>query len=182
MNPRLVPVILALFSAAFVPAFSQTNNNERPIPRVPAKQELPDADRDFLRDAAAAEWRLQQIAAVAEDKVKGAGRSLASAFGRDNSKAVSGIENLSRDKGVVLPPRDNKVRSDWVRKGNFGDAEFVDAMVHELRSAVRTFEQGARSQDRQIAEFANKRLTELRRQFDSAHKAQLENIDRSRRR
>ena len=180
MTTRTLLIALAAFSLA---GAAHAQPAERPIPRMPAKQELPDDDRTFLRDAAAAEWRLREIAAVAREKVKdGKARDLSDNFGREKAAAVSDIEKLAGRKQVVLPPHDPKIRADWVRKGNFGDALFVDAMVDELRAAVRVYEQGARSTDREIADFANRRLNELRKQFESAREQQLDNIDRSRRR
>jgi hypothetical protein len=181
MNIHRLLIVVTAAALTLGTAYSQTE--ERPIPRMPAKQELPDIDRAFLRDGTAVEWRLREIAAFGREHAKsGTARRLADEFGREKATAVSNLEDLAENRHFVLPPHDQKLRADWVRKGNFSDAQFIDAMVDELRSAVRIYEKASRSTDREIADLANRRLPELRKNFDAAHQEQLDLIDRSRRR
>jgi putative membrane protein len=125
--------------------------------------EVSHADKHFLEKAAkggAKEVEISQgaLAHLTAPEV----RNFAQMMVTDHTKANAELQALAAQKGVTLPAPEPKVEQKWSENAKDVDDEYLGKMVSEHKDAVDLFEKAAKSDDADIAAFAQKTLPTLR--------------------
>jgi len=129
--------------------------------------ELSHADRNFFEKAAKSgmkevEVSQQALAHLTAPDV----RNFAQMMVDDHSKANAELTALAQKKGVVLPPPQAKVARKWAENKKDVDDEYLGEMTGDHKDAVDLFEKAAKSEDPDIAAFAQKTLPTLRHHLE----------------
>jgi len=118
-------------------------------------------DRSFLKSAAKAGMKEVAISqAVMAQLSNPQAKLLAQAMITAHSAANAELAALAARKGFELPKEDADIASDWARKIDV-DGKYIKEMVSDHEEAVKLFEKGAKSDDPDIAAFAQKALPTL---------------------
>ena len=75
---------------------------------------------------------------------------------------------LAQRKGVQLPSKEQKWMKKWEDQDRDVDDDYMKEMVDDHQEAVKLFEKGSRSDDPEIAAFAQKTLPKLQQHLDAA--------------
>lgn len=89
----------------------------------------------------------------------------------DHSGANTELMALASAKGVMLPAtekKDEKLTEKWTKKVKNADEEYMEEMVSDHKDAVDLFEKAAKSEDHEIAAFAQKTLPTLQHHLTMA--------------
>ncbi len=129
----------------------------------PANPNLSHADRKFLR--VASESGLKEVTIsqevlprLSDPRV----RDFAQMMVTDHGSANSQLAQLASRKGVEVPSVSPKVEQKWADKTSDLDEDYIKAMVKDHDEAVELFEKAAKSDDPEIASFAQQTLPTLR--------------------
>jgi putative membrane protein len=88
-------------------------------------------------------------------------RSFAQMMVTDHTAANTELASLVASKGLELPVPDPDLASDWSKKSDKVDNQYVKEMLADHEDAVKLFEKGSTSMDPDIAAFAQKTLPTL---------------------
>jgi len=135
-----------------------------PTPTNPSAEPAapPPHDRAFLKKAAEGGMEGGAISEAVMDHLSNAPlKSFAQMMVTDHSAANNELATLAASKGVQLPPPDPDLATEWSKRTDPVDAAYVKKMVSDHEATVKLFERGARSQDPDIAAFAQKTLPTL---------------------
>jgi putative membrane protein len=137
--------------------------NPTPVPAEGAKDaSLSHKDRGFLRKAAKGGMREVAISQAVMDHLSNPQvKAYAQQMITDHTAANAELASLAASKGVDLPPQDPDLVSDWSKKTDKVDNEYMKEMLSDHVGAVKLFENGAQSGDADIAAFAQKTLPTL---------------------
>lgn len=134
--------------------------------------DLSRSDRHFFEKAAKAGTKEVTVSQAALPRLEtSAGRDFAQMMVTDHTKANAELQSLAASKGVVLPTRDEKdakLAQKWSEKTKDVDEDYFEEMVSDHKDAVDLFEKAAKSDDPDIAAFAQKMLPTLRQHLDTA--------------
>lgn len=97
-------------------------------------------------------------------------KSFAQMMVTDHSQANQELMALAAKKGVTLPSKDLKYDEKWSKKTNDKDLDedYIKQMVDDHEEAVKLFEKAAKSDDAEIAAFAQKTLPTLQHHLTMA--------------
>lgn len=140
-------------------------------------EHLSRADRNFFEKASKS--GIKEVA-VSESVMNRLGNQQVKQFAQtmvqDHSQANAELMALAQKKGVVLPAKDDlsKLTNKWSTKKDGKDLaeDYMKEMVSDHKDAVDLFEKASKSEDPDIAAFANKTLPKL--QAHLQHAKQLE--------
>lgn len=132
--------------------------------------DLSHSDRSFFDKAA--KGGMKEVA-VSQAVLSKLGTPSAQQFAQtmitDHSKANYELQQLAARKGVTLPEDDTaKLSKKWGEKTKDVEEDYFDEMVDDHQDAVKLFEKAAKSDDPDIAAFAQKTLPTLQHHLDMA--------------
>lgn len=130
---------------------------------APANTNLSHSDRKFLRMAG--ESGLKEVT-ISQDVLSRLTdpriRDFAQMMITDHSSANTQLTQLATRKGVEIPALKPKVEQKWAGKTSDVDEDYIKAMVKDHDEAVELFEKAQKSDDPEIAAFAQQTLPTLR--------------------
>lgn len=135
-----------------------------------AAANLSRSDRNFFEEAAKSGRKEVAVSRSTLDRLANPQvKQFAQMMVGDHSKANAELMALAEKKGVVLPPKDDaKLMEKWSKKTDEVDEDYMEEMVSDHEDAVELFEEASRSEDAEIAAFANKQLPTLRQHMTMA--------------
>lgn len=162
MDPSATPVRRADVSAT-------ANNN------------LSHADRTFFEKAAKSGMKEVTVSQAVQAKLMRAdSREFAQMMVTDHTMANNELMALAARKGVMLPADEAKDAQKWSEKWSKNnkdvDDEYLSTMVDDHQEAVKLFEKASKSDDPDIAAFAQKMLPKLQQHLD--HVKMLKKMDK----
>ncbi|HVU16655.1 MAG TPA: DUF4142 domain-containing protein [Candidatus Didemnitutus sp.] len=165
MNPQVSFPNLPRLGAAFVAALLGL------LIAAPlsAADSLKHSDRAFIEKAAKAGQKEVQLGEIAAQRATNPQvREYAEMIVSDHKAANEELTALAERKGVMLPAADVNVSKWNEKKTSSFDKDYVDEMVDDHDDAISLFEKGAKSEDPDIAAFAQKYLPKLQAHYTQA--------------
>jgi putative membrane protein len=98
-------------------------------------------------------------------------KSFAQMMVTDHSSGNTELMALAASKGVMLPASDKadtKLEQKWSKKVKNADEEYMEEMVSDHKETVELFEKASKSQDSEVAAFAQKMLPTLQHHLSMA--------------
>lgn len=95
-------------------------------------------------------------------------RDFANAMVTDHTAANHELATLAAAKGVILPVADPKTTEKWSDKSGNVDKKYLHEMIEDHEDAVKLFEKAGKSDDAEIAGFAQRTLPTLQRHLQMA--------------
>lgn len=96
-------------------------------------------------------------------------RAFAAQMVTDHTAVASELSTLAMAKGVSLPPADTvKLTEKWSEKSGNVDKKYIHEMVEDHEDAVKLFEKASKSDDPDVAAFAQKTLPALQHHLGMA--------------
>lgn len=139
------------------PAPSQTDIDSRS-----RDNQLSRADRNFFEEAAKSGMKEVEVSnAVRARLASPQVRAFAEMMVADHTAANIELKALASRKGVALPAEKKNHAEKWGDKSGNVDKDYVDEMEDDHEEAVELFEKASRSEDADIAAFAQKTLPKL---------------------
>jgi putative membrane protein len=127
-----------------------------------SKNTLSHRDRGFLKKAATAGMKEIAVSQAVMDHLSNPQlKQFAQTMITDHTAANTALTNLAASKNFDLPPLDPSIADDWSKKTGNVDSDYVKEMVSDHEEAVKLFEKGSKSEDPDIAAFAQKTLPTL---------------------
>jgi len=164
---KLLPRVAAiLLTASFLcPAFAETPSSTKTMPRADSTgsvANLSHSDRKFLENASKSGMKEVAISQdvlpkLSDPKIK----DFAQMMINDHSSANSQLADLASRSGVTLPALSSRVDRKWSEKTKDVDEDYIKAMVDDHEDAVDAFQKAAKSDNPEIAAFAQKTLPTL---------------------
>jgi putative membrane protein len=119
-------------------------------------------DRAFLRKAVGGGMKEIDISRAVMDRLTNSqAKDMARMMISDHTAANEALTGLAANKGVKLPAEDVTVSDDWSKKTGDIDSLYAKEMVSDHMGAVKLFESASKSDDPDIAAFAQKTLPTL---------------------
>jgi putative membrane protein len=130
---------------------------------------LKDSDHNFFEKAAKSGMKEVAVSQAALPNLKNAQvKAFAEMMVSDHGSANSELMALAARKGVDLPAKEPKLDNKWSKADDDLDEEYMETMVSDHKDAVDLFEKAAKSNDADIAAFAQKTLPTLRLHLEQA--------------
>jgi len=131
--------------------------------------ELKRSDRHFLEKAAKASQAELQISQIATERAGNPQvREFAQMIVSEHQQLNRELTDLAAAKGVTLPVSAAKLDKWSAKKANEFDKDYVNEMVSQHDEAVSLFEKAVKSEDPEIAAFAQKYLPKLQAHHTAA--------------
>jgi putative membrane protein len=163
---RCAAVLMA--ASLFTTLTAQTDSAlpNSPTKSARADDNLPTAlshsDKAFLEKAAKAGMKEVDVSQTVEERLTNPQvRIFAQMMVTDHAKANEELTALAARKGVNLPPDKMKYTEKWSKKDKDLDEDYVKEMKDDHEEAVKLFEKASKSDDADIAAFAQKTLPTL---------------------
>jgi putative membrane protein len=155
-------VVACSLSASLVAQMEPTQVPSPTPTSAPAK-EVSHADRSFMRKAAAAGAKEIAISqAVMDHLTNPQAKAFAQQMVTDHTAVNTDLMALAEQKGVQLSPRDDSsLSAEWSKKVDGVDRDYAKTMVSDHEEAVKLFEKASKSEDPDVAAFAQKTLPTL---------------------
>jgi putative membrane protein len=133
------------------------------------------SDRRFLEKAAEAGMKEVAVSeAVMMHLTHSQTKQFAQMMVNDHTAANQELMMLAQRKGVELPAKDERLARKWAERAEGADDRYMKEMVADHRKVVALFEKGARSEDPEIAAFAQKTLPKLQQHLMMAQGHRME--------
>lgn len=131
---------------------------------------LKGSDKTFLEKAAVCGMKEVSVSqSVLNNLTNPEVRAFAQMIVSDHSNANAELMMLASSKGVTLPAKDTaKLAERWSKKTGDLDEDYVEEMVSDHKDAVELFEKASRSQDAEVAAFAQKTLPKMQHHLEMA--------------
>lgn len=130
---------------------------------------LKHSDRAFFEKAAKAGTKEVEVSQGTLDHLMNPQvKSFAQMMVSDHSAANAELMALAAKKGVTLPTKETKYETKWAKKTKDVDEDYMKEMVDDHEEAVKLFEKAAKSEDAEIAAFAQKTLPTLQHHLTMA--------------
>jgi len=133
---------------------------------------LKHGDRAFFEKAAKAGMKEVEISQSTLDHLSNPQvKSFAQMMVSDHSQANQELMALAAKKGVTLPSKELKYDEKWSKKATKDkdlDEDYIKQMVDDHEEAVKLFEKASKSDDTEIAAFAQKTLPTLQHHLTMA--------------
>ena len=144
-------------------------NSPTPSGQATATVSLDHSDRSFLEKAAKSGMKEVDVSqAVVGRLTNPQVRDFAQMMVNDHTSANSELMALAARRGVTLPADKPKYADKWSRKGGDLDEDYIGEMKDDHEDAVKLFEKAAKSNDPEIAAFAQKTLPTLEHHLELA--------------
>lgn len=157
---------LGILAAGVMPAvLAQAADSVGPTTAYEARADhkpMRGTDTGFIEKAAKAGMKEVAIAQAALPNLTHPSvRDFAQTMIKDHGAANEELSTLALRKGVTLPSLDGKVSEKWAKNRKNADKDFMKAMVDDHQEVVSLFKKGSKSDDAEVAVFANKTLPKL---------------------
>jgi putative membrane protein len=156
------------FAAALIAAslcstvIAQTTPPAQPPADAAKDAGLSHHDRAFFKKAANAGAKEIAVSqAVMDNLLNMQVKAFAQTMVTDHTAVAEQLATLASAKGVTLPTPDASVAADWSKMTGDLDGKYVKEMVSDHLGAVKLFENASKSEDPDIAAFAQKTLPTL---------------------
>jgi putative membrane protein len=130
------------------------------------------ADKAFFDKAATSGMEEVAISTGALDRLTNPQiKDFAQMMVTDHNAVNAELTALAAKKGVTLPPKDKDIQSKtekWSKKTKGVDEDYVKQMISDHEDAVKLFEKASKSDDADVAAFAQKTLPSLQHHLDMA--------------
>jgi putative membrane protein len=134
-----------------------------------APGDLKHSDKAFIEKAAKSGQAELQISQIAADRATNPQiKEYASMVVNDHQQMNSDLAALAAKKGVTLPATDAKSDKWSKKKTDEFDKDYVKEMTDAHEDAVSLFEKAAKSDDPDVAAFAQKYLPKLQAHYTAA--------------
>ncbi len=134
-----------------------------------AMGELKHSDKVFIEKAAKAGQAELQISQIAAERATNSQiREYAHMLVNDHRQMNNDLATLASAKGVTLPAADSKSEKWSGKKPTEFDKDYVDEMADAHEDAISLFEKAAKSEDADVAAFAQKYLPKLQAHYTAA--------------
>jgi putative membrane protein len=132
-------------------------------PRAVGKPDnLDRSDRNFIEEAAKVGMKEVEVSNAVKSRLANPQvRAFAETMVADHSAANTELQALAASKGVQLPADKKDYTEKWSKKDGDIDEDYVETMEEDHEEAVKHFKKGAKSEDAEIAAFAQKVLPKL---------------------
>ncbi len=135
----------------------------------PAADNLKHSDKAFIEKAAKAGQTEVQVSQIATERATNPSiKDFAQMVVSDHTQMNNELSALAATKGVALPATDAKIDKWSAKKATEFDKDYVKEMVEAHEDAVSLFEKAAKSEDADIAAFAQKYLPKLQAHYTAA--------------
>lgn len=167
--PRVAALCLAtaLCSSLMAQTTARPDHSSPASPRsdvVVGATKLSRSDRTFLEKAAQSGMKQVAVSRAVSTKLTNPGlRELAQMMITDHSAANTELMALAARKGFTLPADDNGMKEGnrWAKMDKDVDDDYLEEMKDDHQDAIDVFQAGAKTEDREIAAFAQKMLPKL---------------------
>jgi putative membrane protein len=175
-------IVASLATAAF--AADPADTTTTTTPNTSASVSMPDTnannatgkmahhDKAFFEKAAKGGMKEVAVSqAVAGNLTNQSVRDFANMMVTDHTAANTELMALAARKGVTLPDeskKDAKLTEKWSEKGGNLDKKYIHEMVEDHEDTVKLFEKAAKSEDADVAAFAQKTLPTLQHHLQMA--------------
>ncbi len=140
-------------------------NTDINYPRSNDNSKVKHSDRSFLEKAAKGGMKEVAVSqAVAGRLTNAQVRDFANQMVKDHTDVNTQLMALAAQKSVTLPDeskKDEKLNEKWSDKGGDLDKKYINEMIDDHEDTIKLFEKGAKSDDADIAAFAQKTLPAL---------------------
>jgi len=147
-------------------------NTDINYPRSKDDANVKHHDRAFLEKAAKGGMKEVAVSeAVAGRLTNAQVRGFADQMVKDHTDVNNQVMALAAQKGVTLPDmtkKDEKLNEKWSDKGGDLDKKYIKEMIEDHEETVKLFEKAAKSDDADIASFAQKTLPSLQHHLGMA--------------
>jgi putative membrane protein len=134
-----------------------------------AADSLKHSDRTFIEKAAKGGQKEVQLSELASSRATNPQiREFAEMLTSDHKEANDELAALAERKGVMLPAADVNVSKWNEKKTSAFDKDYVDEMVDDHDDAISLYEKAAKSEDPDIAAFAQKFLPKIQAHYTQA--------------
>ena len=123
---------------------------------------LSHSDRSFIEKAAKAGTKEVEISQAVEGRVTDPEvKAMAQMMIADHTAANAELMALAARKGITVPGEDMKLGEKWSKKAKDLDEDYIKEMKEDHEEVVKLFEKGSKSDDPEIAAFAQRTLPGL---------------------
>jgi putative membrane protein len=130
---------------------------------------LSHADRNFFEEAAKSGMKEVEVSAAVKGRLANTEvGSFADQMVADHSAANTELMALAARKGVTLPADKKDYAEKWSKNQKNVDEDYIKTMEDDHEKAVKLFEKASKSDDADIAAFAQKTLPKLQMHLDHA--------------
>jgi putative membrane protein len=130
---------------------------------------LSHADRNFFEEAAKSGMKEVEVSTAVKGRLTNTQvSSFADMMVTDHTAANAELQALAAKKGVTLPADKKDYTKKWSKNEKDLDEDYVKAMEDDHEEAVKLFEKASKSDDPDIAAFAQKTLPKLQQHLDHA--------------
>lgn len=120
-------------------------------------------DRNFIEEAAKSGMKEVQVSqAVMAKLTVPAAKDFANMMVNDHTQANAKLTALAAQKGVALPEASERVVHKWANNDHNVDHDYIEQMEEDHKDAIKLFEKASKSDDPDIAAFAQETLPKLR--------------------
>ena len=162
--------LLATSLAATLTAQTTDTTTAGATTTVTTATKLGHHDHVFFKKAA--ECGAKEIAvsqAVMNNLTNAQVRDFANTMVSDHTAVANELTNLAIAKGVTLPPADTaKLTEKWSKKDGNVDKKYLHEMIEDHEDTVKLFEKASKSDDADIAAFAQRTLPTLQHHLQMA--------------
>ncbi|HET7537265.1 MAG TPA: DUF4142 domain-containing protein [Candidatus Didemnitutus sp.] len=134
-----------------------------------ASGELKHSDKSFIEKVAKGGQKEVQLAQIAAERATNPQvKEYAQMLVTDHQQMNNEVMTLAANKGVQLPVESPKLDKWSNKKANEFDKDFIKEMVDEHEDDISLFEKAAKSEDAEVAAFAQKYLPKLQSHYTQA--------------
>ena len=150
-------------------ASSPTTPERRATATTTVETKLSHSDKSFLEKAAKDGMKEVDISQTTMDRLTNPQvRDFAKMMATDHAAANKELMALAARKGVTLAINETKWTEKWSKKTKDLDEDYIKEMVDDHEDAVSLFRKAAKSDDAEIAAFAQKTLPTLEQHLMTA--------------
>ncbi len=175
--PAVTLFAIATFSTSLLaqtePVTSTPTRTDAPAPRQAGyhnkDNKLSHADRNFFEEAAKSGMKEVEVSTAVKGRLTNTEvSSFADQMVADHSAANTELMALAARKGVTLPADKKDYAKKWAKNEKNLDEDYIKSMEDDHEEAVKLFEKASKSDDADIAAFAQKTLPKLQMHLDHA--------------
>jgi putative membrane protein len=141
----------------------------RQADRTGDNNKLSRADRNFFEEAAKSGMKEVEVSNAVKGRLANTQvNAFAEMMVADHTAANAELQALASRKGIMLPADKKDYTEKWTKKDGKIDEDYIETMEDDHEKAVRLFEKASKSEDPEIAAFAQKTLPKLQHHLDQA--------------
>ena len=148
---------------------TSTTTERRAAATASTDADLARSDRNFLEKAVQSGLKEVNVSQAVLTRVTNPQvKQFAEMMVTEHSRANAELMTLATSKGVTVPAKELKPADKWSKKTDELDEDYMEEMVSDHDNAVKLYEKATKSEDAEIAAFAQKTLPKLQQHFAKA--------------